>query len=439
MAFVISLQQFIQMELRLLDRRKPRWRPLEDVRPGRATELAPKLPGAINGETASSSFCISFINGGTRVDVKNSFSRNPGSMHYHIILTKECNLSCNYCGGGSDTPPKEIKYSIADLKSFLSQDSNPFIAFYGGEPLLRMEIMKHVMDEIPGRFVLQTNGLFLHKIEPQYLSKFHTILVSIDGTKQVTDKERGNGVYERVMHNVELIRQRGFHGDLVARMTAGQGTDIYENVRHLLGAGYFDHVHWQLNFAMFWQGCDNTEQGLAEWIAVYNSGISSLVRSWVDEMSRLNRVSGIVPFMGIMNSLLSGERARLRCGSGIDFFSVMPDGRISACPVSIDFDFSVIGSIYDNAPRSLCDQVAIGEPCVSCDIFHVCGGRCLFVNRSQEMLRENGFSHICTTVRYLVRELQEALPQVSALIENGSVSRSDLEYPEFNNGCEIIP
>ena len=360
-------------------------------------------------------------------------------MHYHIILTKECNLKCNYCGGGSDTPPKEITYSITDLKSFLSRDSDPIIEFYGGEPLLRIKTMEHLMDEIPGRFVLQTNGLFLHNIEPEYLAKFHSILVSIDGTREVTDRERGNGVYERVMQNVKLIRQRGFRGDLVARMTVAQGTDIYENVRHLLDTGYFDHVHWQLDFAMFWAGGEKSESELAKWIASYNSGISSLVQSWVDDMSRLNCVSGMVPFTGVMNSLLSGKKSRLRCGSGIDFFSVMPDGRISACPVSVDFDFSVIGSIYHNSPRTLTDQVTVGEPCLSCDIFHICGGRCLFVNHSQEMLRENGFSYICSTVRHLVKELQDVHPKVEALIGNGSVSRPDLEYPEFNNGCEIIP
>lgn len=140
-----------------------------------------------------------------------------------------------------------------------------------------------------------------------------------------------------------------------------------------------------------------------------------------------------------MNSLLSGRRSRLRCGSGIDFFSIMPDGRISACPVSVDFDFSMMGSISKNTPGSLCDLVTVGEPCSSCDIFHICGGRCLFVNRSQELLRENGFALICTTVRHLVRELEDALPQVQALIENGSLSRSDFDYPELNNGCEIIP
>ena len=360
-------------------------------------------------------------------------------MHYHIILTKECNLNCNYCGGGSDTPPKEIRYSITDLKSFLSRDRNPVIEFYGGEPLLRIMTMENIMDAIPGRFVIQTNGLLLDGIEPEYLEKFHSILVSIDGTKEVTDRERGKGVYDRIMHNVKFIKQRGFSGDLVARMTVAQGTDIYENVRHLFDAGFFDHVHWQLGFDMFWEAWENTEPGLPEWIAAYNCGISSLVDWWVDEMERTGNVRGIVPFMGVMNSLLSGVPSRLRCGSGIDFFTIMPDGRISACPVSIDFDFSVIGSIYKDAPASLCDKARVDEPCISCDIFGICGGRCLFVNRAQDRLRENGYALICSTVRHLVRELREALPQVHALIGNGSVSRSDFEYPEFNNGCEIIP
>jgi putative peptide-modifying radical SAM enzyme len=360
-------------------------------------------------------------------------------VHYFIILTKQCNLFCTYCGGGSDTPPREIQYPIADLKSFLSKDTNPVIEFYGGEPLLRIRTMKRIMDEIPGRFVVQTNGWFLDRIEPEYLARFHSILVSVDGTREVTDKERGKRVYDRVTHNAELIRQRGFRGDLVARMTVEEGTDIDENVRHLLDTGLFDHVHWQLSFSMFWKGGEGSEQGLKEWISCYNSGISSLVETWVGEMARSKRVLGIVPFIAVMDSLLSNRDSRLRCGSGIDFFTVMPDGRVSACPVSIDHDFSVVGSIFENTPRSLCGLAEVGEPCLSCDIYRICGGRCLFVNRSQDMLRENGFASICSTVKHLVRELQKALPQVQALIENGTVSRSEFEYPELNNGCEIIP
>ncbi|MDG6901230.1 MAG: TIGR04084 family radical SAM/SPASM domain-containing protein [Nitrososphaerota archaeon] len=360
-------------------------------------------------------------------------------MHYFIILTKECNLLCTYCGGGSDTPPREVSYPIADLQSFLSRDANPVVEFYGGEPLLRIDTMKSIMDAIPARFVVQTNGVFLDRIEPRYLARFHSVLVSIDGSEGVTDKARGKGVYERVMGNLELVRRRGFRGDLVARMTVAQGTSVYENVRHLLGTGLFDHVHWQLDFGMFWEAGQDTEPGIVEWLDAYNSDVSSLARLWVDEMSRSGRVLGIVPFVGVMDSLLSGKKSRLRCGSGIDFFAIVPDGRVSACPVSVDFDFSMVGSIFDCDPKSLCGKATLGEPCASCDILDICGGRCLFVNRSQGLLRENGYSYICSTVRRLVDEMQSALPRVQALIDGGSLSLSDFRYPELNNGCEIIP
>lgn len=356
-----------------------------------------------------------------------------------MILTKECNLLCSYCGGGSDTPPREIRYSLADLKSFLSLDRDPVLEFYGGEPLLRIRTMENIMDALPGRFVLQTNGIFLDRIETKYLNKLHTILVSVDGTKEVTDSGRGEGVYDRVMMNTELVRSQGFRGDLVARMTVRQGTDIFENVGHLLSKGLFDHIHWQLDFGMFWEAGMYTEPRIADWLARYNSGVSALVRLWVEEMSRSKRVLGIVPFIGVMDSLLSGEKSRLRCGSGVDFFAIMPDGRISACPVSIDFDFSIVGSVFDSSPATLGGKALLGEPCTSCEIFDVCGGRCLFVNRCQGMLRKDGYPYICSTVRHLVDQLRGVLPEVRALIDRGIIQESSFDYPELNNGCEVIP
>ncbi len=361
-------------------------------------------------------------------------------MHYHVILTKECNLECDYCGGGSDSLPTEIQYSIDDLKAFISKDPQPIIEFYGGEPLLRIELMKRIMDELQAEFVIQTNGLLLHRLEPAYFKKFHSVLISIDGEKDVTDKGRGKGVHDIIMKNVAFIRKQKFNGDLVARMTVMQGTRIYDNVMYLLTINPgFDHVHWQLDFEIFWEAWEHTRSGLSEWIESYNSGISTLVDWWISEMRRTGRVYGIVPFKCIIKSLLDGTDSRLRCGSGVDFFTIMPDGRISACPVSIDYEFSVIGSIYDNVPRSLVDIAKIREPCTSCDIFRICGGRCLFVNRSQHMLRENGYAMICHTVKHLVKELREGLPEIKALLKEGAVPISEFQYPEFNNGCEVIP
>jgi len=360
-------------------------------------------------------------------------------MQYFVILTKECNLFCSYCGGGSDTPPKEIRYRVSDLKSFISADADPVLEFYGGEPLLRPRAMAEIMNEIPARFVIQTNGVFLDRVDPRILEKLHSILVSIDGTREATDRERGRGVYDRVLRNVGLLRRRGFRGDIVARMTVAQGSDIEENVLHLLNSGLFDHVHWQLSFSMFWEAGDETDPGLAEWVEEYNAGVTSLVRWWVEEMGRTGRVPGVVPFIGVMSTLLSGREPGLRCGSGLDFFAIMPDGRISACPVAVDYDFSMVGSIFQSTPASIRGSVSLGEPCSSCDILGVCGGRCLFVNKSQGKLRRGGYETICRTVRHLVSELQEARPLVGALLRDGTVRKTEFDYPELNNGCEIIP
>ena len=321
-------------------------------------------------------------------------------MLFFLILTKQCNLLCSYCGGGSDTPPKEVQYSIDELKSFLRDDDDPIIEFYGGEPLLRVRQMEEVMNAVPGRFLVQTNGLFLNRIAPTLLPRLHSILVSIDGKKQVTDKERGGGVYDKVMQNSRKLRERGFHGDMIARMTVVRGSDIQENVKHLLDAGPFDHVHWQLSFSMFWKS-EESETGLQAWLEDYNSGISALVTWWVGEMERSGRVPGIVPFIGVTRTLLTGEAAHLRCGSGEDSFTVMPDGRVSACPVSVDFDFSISGSLVKSTPASLRHE-RVGEPCTSCSVYGVCGGRCLFVNKVQDMLREGAYDQICGTVKHLV-------------------------------------
>ena len=358
-------------------------------------------------------------------------------MLYFVILTKECNLLCSYCGGGSETPPKEIQYPIDELKSFLANDDAPAIEFYGGEPLLRLRQMEKIMKTVPARFLLQTNGLLLNRVDPSLLSRFHTILVSIDGKRQVTDSERGAGVYDRVMGNSRLVRQNGFRGDLIARMTIVQGSDIQENVRHLLDAGLFDHVHWQLSFSMFWKG-EGSEPGLQAWLEEYDSGVSELVRWWVREMETTGRVPGIVPFIGVTRTLLAGNKTRLMCGSGDDSFTITPDGRISACPVSIVFDFSMSGSLSGSSPGSLHHE-SVGEPCTSCDVYDVCGGRCLFINRAHDMLREGAYDQICGTVKHLVAELQGALPTVRGLIERGTVRKEDFEYPPFNNGCEVIP
>jgi putative peptide-modifying radical SAM enzyme len=237
-----------------------------------------------------------------------------------------------------------------------------------------------------------------------------------------------------VVGNARRIKKR-FQGDLVARMVASLKTDIYQDVLHLAGLGPFDHVHWQLDFELFWDG--GTDEG-KKWLRRYNEGIGRLVRKWVHEMKG-GRVLGLVPFIGITNTLLSGEPTPIRCGAGHDFFSIAPSGDITLCPVTPEYEFMRVGHITETKPEDLQGCAPPGEPCASCDIRWVCGGRCIFINRVKDWVGEEGYGLICSTVRHLVAEMEGALPEIRGLIENGTIPAEALDYPKINNDCEIIP
>jgi radical SAM protein with 4Fe4S-binding SPASM domain len=172
-------------------------------------------------------------------------------------------------------------------------------------------------------------------------------------------------------------------------------------------------------------------------IEIYNPGISRLVEDWVRKMEE-GVVEGIVPFKPLMFSLLTGEGVEMRCGSGLDTFAIHVDGKIGVCPISPDWEFSIVGNIWDSEPQQLKNIMRVDEPCPSCGEFGICGGRCLFANK-ERLWGEEGFEKVCEISRHLISTLKMHVSGVRNLIENAIISIDDLDYPEYNNGCEIVP
>ncbi len=355
-------------------------------------------------------------------------------MLYIVFLTGVCNLRCKYCGGTipEEVMPHEIQYNLDDLKNFVEKDKDATIAFYGGEPLLRIFLMLEIMKKIKARrFVLQTNGFFLNKIPEEYLNRIDSILVSIDGIREVTDYYRGNGVYDIVTDNVKKIRKK-YKGDLIARMTVTERSDIYRDVMHLLSLP-FDHVHWQLN--VVWAP-DDCWEDFDSWVRNYNRGITKLADFWIENLKK-GKIPGIVPFQGVIKRMFYPEKG-VPCGAGRDAFAIATDGRILACPIGGEFKWNELGDIWSKKPEEIRNSVDVDEPCKSCDIYPICGGRCLFANK-ERLWGEEGFNKICNTVRHLVNEMYRAKDVIEKLIERGIYRKEDFYYPPFNNTTEIIP
>ncbi len=374
-------------------------------------------------------------------------------VYFHIILTDNCNLCCSYCrakafdelaeGAGlsqitiDPDVPAEFSEDPATLSAFLEKDPGATLTFYGGEPLLRSDLVTTIVRNLPGgRFMIQTNGFLLDRLPPDIVNRFSTILVSLDGPEGLTDDCRGAGVYRKVMDNIHLIRSNGFSGELIARMTVTEKTDIVAAVRWLSRNpdNSFTSIHWQLD-ADF--AGDFPRRRFEEWAEKeYNPGIRSLVRDWVDHMEREGKVLRWYPFLDPMEDLLHRRESRLRCGSGYANYSIMTDGHIAPCPVMIGMTDYYVGHISDADPRCL-QTIPIGGDCRDCRIRGFCGGRCLYSNITRPW-GDRERKLVCETVENLHDALTSALPRVQELIEKNRISLHDFSHEKFN-GCEIIP
>ena len=275
------------------------------------------------------------------------------------------------------------------------------------------------MDNVEAKhFMIQTNGLLLDKLEPEYINRFHTILVSIDGEESLTDYYRGSGTFRKVLGNLKLITSNGFSGELIARMTIMEQTDIYKQARWLLNNGEFSFssLHWQLN-AGFW-GNDYQRRNFEQWTNTsYIPGVRQLAGFWVDQMEGKGVVLKIYPFLGIANSLLHKEKSCLmRCGAGWINYAIQTDGHIIPCPTMWGMKKYYLGHIKNADPLGL-DRVLLDQrPCINCPILNICGGRCLYANVTKRWSDE-AYSKVCHTVAQLVETIETEIPRIKRLLE----------------------
>ncbi|MEM3819345.1 MAG: TIGR04084 family radical SAM/SPASM domain-containing protein [Nitrososphaerota archaeon] len=356
------------------------------------------------------------------------------SMLFIIYTTGRCNLKCRYCGGSfnPEIVPWKIKYSLSDLEHLIKDKD--IVGFYGGEPLLNLELVKDFMDTFTAsRYVIQTNGLLLHKLDRRILENLDTILVSVDGVEDLTDRFRGRGVYKKVLENVKKIRGEGFCGDIVARMTVTEESNIHRDVRHLLSLSLFDHIHWQISFV--WA---DPWKNLWRWIKEnYEPGLSRLFDDWLRKLG-IGIVEGIAPFQGVLKRIIEGGPAP-PCGSGSESFTILTDGRVTSCPIAVSEKWAHVGFIKEVSRERLEElKPQISEPCISCSYFGICGARCLYTH-VERLWGEEGMKAVCECSKHLIDLVSENIEHIKDSASDGNLTLEDILYPDYNNTVEIIP
>ena len=165
------------------------------------------------------------------IDVPPTFKEEGLVKSLCLLVAHDCNLRCKYCFAGTgdfghDRGLMSNEVGEAAVEYIISHSGNRKnceIDFFGGEPLMNMPVVKHVVSYVRKReqetgkvfkLTLTTNGILLNDETIAYLNDNHISLVlSLDGRKEVHDRMRpnigGKGSYEQALKNFKkTVRSR---------------------------------------------------------------------------------------------------------------------------------------------------------------------------------------------------------------------------------------
>lgn len=137
----------------------------------------------------------------------------------HMELTHKCNLECKHCFLKA-SPYKKTNLFLEDWKNVIDKIAylNPEqFVFTGGEPLLFdyfEELVLYAQKKLPNTsFTLSTNGTLINKYDINlFKNYFDAIYISLDGyDRESSDKIRGKGVFDKVINNIKLLKEKGFN------------------------------------------------------------------------------------------------------------------------------------------------------------------------------------------------------------------------------------
>lgn len=129
-----------------------------------------------------------------------------------ISVTETCNLACSGCWvsqhGKKSLTPKQIDGIIEGSKS----QGSYFFGILGGEPLMYKGLLDVLEKHGDCYFQLFTNGTLLTDEIAMRLRRMGnvTVLISIEGLEEESDKRRGNKhVFERSLAGIRACRKAG--------------------------------------------------------------------------------------------------------------------------------------------------------------------------------------------------------------------------------------
>ena len=176
------------------------------------------------------------------------------NIPWAILLdpTSACNLKCTGCWAAEYG--HKLNLSLEDIDSIITQGKEMGVHMYiytGGEPTVRKKDLITLCDKHSDcQFLAFTNGTLIDDAFADELLRVKNFIpaFSLEGFEEATDGRRGEGVFEKVKHAMQLLKDRKLPFGISACYTSQNLDSIssYEYIDFIceMGACFIWYFHY---------------------------------------------------------------------------------------------------------------------------------------------------------------------------------------------------
>lgn len=334
------------------------------------------------------------------IDVPPTFSAKPLVKSLCLHIAHDCNLRCGYCFAGTGDfghdrglMPKEVGERAVE---FIIENSGPRrqseIDFFGGEPLLNMDTVKHVVayarrrEQETGKvfkLTLTTNATLLDDEIIAFLNENNISLVlSLDGRREVHDQMRpcvsGEGSYDDALAQIrKTVDSRNGQNYYLRGTFTAHNLDFAQDVLSMADSGFT-----QLSVEPV-VGKDADYALKPEHLPVLFEQYEELAEIYLQRKLAGNGFDFFHFNLDINNGPCVAKRLS-GCGAGHEYFAVTPAGDLYPCHQFVGRDKYLLGNVFqgvDAEKQPIIDSFrqahVLNKPaCRECWARFYCSGGC---------------------------------------------------------------
>ena len=269
----------------------------------------------------------------------------PKPLFASYNVTGRCNMRCAFCEWWkNDIPELPTNKALAAIDAVCSLGV-PFFDLSGGEPLLRKDLTvlaKRVASH--GCLVsMNTNGTLLNEDRVSEVADvFDTVVVSLDGPREVHDKIRGvPGTYDKATEAIRLLKGKGVRTGVNSVATPWNIDILPQFIEELRSIADFAQVQPMHPYPPSSENVPKDEQ----------------VFRLLDYLLNLKRSDP--GFLAVPTEFIKGfeqffkGKAPKICHAGELYIAINPEGKLLACPARSDLVLgdTLSGSVDDALKR----------------------------------------------------------------------------------------